>query len=115
MNKLIKIIYLFLFFNFILSTQIFNKENGSECSSNLECKHACCKKKKCVKNDDCKNDKYILYYIDGVFCFIFILCVFIYGHFRLKKINKNVEDFKREKLLMEQFEKQQEEKKVNEN
>ena len=66
MNKLIKIIYLFLFFNFILSTQIFNKENGSECSSNLECKHACCKKKKCVKNDDCKNYKYILYYFDIV-------------------------------------------------
>ncbi len=113
MNKLIKIIYLFLLLNFIFSNDIFNKENGNQCSSNLECKHSCCKKKKCVKNEDCKNDKYILYYIDGVFSFFFILCVFIYGHFRLKKINQNVEEFKKAKLLWEEFQRQQEEKKIN--
>ena len=113
MNNLIKIIYLFLLLNVILSKEIFNKENGSPCSSNLECAHACCKKKKCVKNADCKNDKYILYYFDGGLCFLFILCVFIYGHFRLKKINQRVAEFNTEKLKLEEFQRQMEGQKVN--
>ena len=113
MNILIKIIYLFLLFNVIISKEIFNKTNGSTCSSNLECEHSCCKNKKCVKNDDCKNDKYILYYFDGGLCFLFILCVFIYGHFRLKKINQRVAEFQTEKLKLEEFLRQIEGKKVN--
>ena len=97
MKNQIQFVLLFLLLNYVINSKIFNKENGLYCSSNLECQHSCCKNHECVDNVKCKNDKYILYYIDGVFCFIFILCVFIYGHFRLKKINKNVEDFKREK------------------
>ena len=107
--KNFKLILIILFFNYILSSQIFNKENGSPCSSNLECMHSCCKKDKCVKNEDCKNDKFILYYIDGGFCVIFILSVFIYGHFRIKKINANVKEYKEERIRLEEYERRQKE------
>jgi hypothetical protein len=109
MKNQIQFVLLFLLLNYVINSKIFNKENGLYCSSNLECQHSCCKNHECVDNVKCKNDKYILYYIDGGFCVIFILSVFVYGHFRIKKINANVKEYKEERIRLEEYEKRQKE------
>ena len=87
-----KFIFIFLIHIIKLQNSFYNKDEGQECHGNLECITACCKNDKCSKNKDCLLYKKLIYSLDGVFCFIFLVIVTIYMFKKIKNIKEDLKD-----------------------
>ena len=69
----------------------YNKTIGAKCSSNLECNSACCSSDKCSETSKCQRLVTIVYIVEAVLCFLFIVGFTIYLIVKLRKIKA---DFK---------------------
>jgi len=87
-----KFIFLFLIHIIKLQNTFYNKKEGEDCHGNLECITACCKNDKCSKNKDCLLYKKLIYSLDGVFCFIFLVIVTIYMRKKIKHIKEDLNE-----------------------
>jgi len=87
-----KFIFIFLIHIIKLETKFYNKDEGQDCHGNLECITACCKQDKCAENKECLLYKKLIYALDGVFCFIFLVIVTIYMFKKLKHIKEDLKE-----------------------
>jgi hypothetical protein len=67
------------------------------CATNLDCSSTtCCKNKKCVDNDACKQDMIKVYIAVGLVGVFFLILSLIYFFISIKEIRENVKRIKME-------------------
>ena len=87
-----KFIFLFLIHIIKLDNKFYNKDLNEDCHGNLECVTACCKMDKCAENKECLLYKKLIYTLDGVFCFIFLVIVTVYMFKKLRHIKEDLNE-----------------------